>query len=195
MAGEVCLCRCSEDRLAFESIGQVKQNYTHWWRQTPPKTLRDGQEQKGGGGAKPLCLNRLSVFCCLPGLVLQVLEPSDWNWELTLLVSTALGAANLKRTCTFLISSLGMVEYRLNFLFVCLFVSLCSLGCPGTHSVDQAGLRPRDPPAFASRVLGLKACATTEYRLSHQSFLINAFLYISILSVPMTCWLFLPGEP
>jgi hypothetical protein len=30
-------------------------------------------------------------------------------------------------------------------------------GCPGTHSVDQAGLQLRDPHASASRVLGLKA--------------------------------------
>jgi hypothetical protein len=40
-------------------------------------------------------------------------------------------------------------------------VSLCSLGCPGTHSVDQAGLELRNLPASASQVLGLKACATT----------------------------------
>jgi hypothetical protein len=40
-------------------------------------------------------------------------------------------------------------------------VSLCSPGCPGTHSVDQAGLKLRDPPASASQVLGLKAHATT----------------------------------
>jgi hypothetical protein len=39
-------------------------------------------------------------------------------------------------------------------------VSLYSLGCPGTHFVDQAGLELRNPPASASRVLGLKACAT-----------------------------------
>jgi hypothetical protein len=39
-------------------------------------------------------------------------------------------------------------------------VSLCSLGCPGTHSVDQAGLELRNPPASASQVLGLKACTT-----------------------------------
>jgi hypothetical protein len=42
-------------------------------------------------------------------------------------------------------------------LFVCLFfrnrVSLCSPGCPGTHSVDQAGLVLRNPPASASQVL------------------------------------------
>jgi hypothetical protein len=40
-------------------------------------------------------------------------------------------------------------------------VSLCSLGCPGTYSVDQAGLELRNLPVSASRVLGLKACATT----------------------------------
>jgi hypothetical protein len=55
------------------------------------------------------------------------------------------------------------------FLFVCLFVCLfvetgflfCSPGCPGTHSVDQAGLKLKNPPASTSQVLGLKACATT----------------------------------
>ncbi|GAB1290706.1 Lysine-specific demethylase 7A [Apodemus speciosus] len=41
------------------------------------------------------------------------------------------------------------------------WVSLCSPGCPGTHCVDQAGLKLRNPPASASQVLGLKACATT----------------------------------
>jgi hypothetical protein len=45
-------------------------------------------------------------------------------------------------------------------------VSLCSPGCPGTHSVDQAGLKLRNPPASASQVLGLKACATTAWRTS-----------------------------
>jgi hypothetical protein len=40
-------------------------------------------------------------------------------------------------------------------------VSLYSLGCPGTHFVDQAGLELRNSPASASQVLGLKACATT----------------------------------
>jgi hypothetical protein len=45
-------------------------------------------------------------------------------------------------------------------------VSLCSPGCPGTHSVDQAGLELRNPPASASQVLGLKVCATTYYKNS-----------------------------
>jgi hypothetical protein len=52
------------------------------------------------------------------------------------------------------------------FLFVFVFqdrVSLCSPGCPGTHSVDQAGLELRNLPAFASQVLGSKVCATTAH--------------------------------
>jgi hypothetical protein len=40
-------------------------------------------------------------------------------------------------------------------------VSLYSPGCPGTHFVDQAGLKLRNLPAFASQVLGLKVCTTT----------------------------------
>jgi hypothetical protein len=39
-------------------------------------------------------------------------------------------------------------------------VSLYSPGCPGTHSVDQAGLKLRNSPASDSQVLGLKVCAT-----------------------------------
>jgi hypothetical protein len=57
----------------------------------------------------------------------------------------------------------------LGFFFVVLFlvfrdrVSLYSPGCAGPHFVDQAGLELRNPPASASasRVLGLKAYATT----------------------------------
>jgi hypothetical protein len=49
-------------------------------------------------------------------------------------------------------------------LFVCLFIgdriSLCSPGCPDPHSVDEAGLKLRDPPASASLLLGLKVWAT-----------------------------------
>ncbi|GAB1300366.1 Zinc finger protein 654 [Apodemus speciosus] len=35
------------------------------------------------------------------------------------------------------------------------WVSLCSPGCPGTHSVDQAGLELRNPPASASQSAGI----------------------------------------
>jgi hypothetical protein len=52
------------------------------------------------------------------------------------------------------------------FCFVFVFqdrVSLCSLGGPETHFVDQAGLELRYLPAsaFASQVQGLKACTTS----------------------------------
>jgi hypothetical protein len=40
-------------------------------------------------------------------------------------------------------------------------VSLYSPGCPGTHFVEQAGLKLRNPPVSASQVLGLKVCDTT----------------------------------
>jgi hypothetical protein len=58
-------------------------------------------------------------------------------------------------------------SWEQTFICFCLFfwffktVSLYSPGCPGTQSVDQAGLKLRNLPASASRVLGLKACATT----------------------------------
>jgi hypothetical protein len=64
-------------------------------------------------------------------------------------------------------------------LFVCLFVwdriSLCSPGpgCPGTHSVDQAGLELRNPPA--SRVLELEVCTTMPSMSPY--FLINLFFW------------------
>jgi hypothetical protein len=41
--------------------------------------------------------------------------------------------------------------------------SLSSPGCPGTHSVHQAGLALRNLPASDSQVLGLKACTTTAW--------------------------------
>jgi hypothetical protein len=55
------------------------------------------------------------------------------------------------------------------FLFSFLFwffgyrVSLCSPGCPGTHFVDEAGLKLRNLPAFDYQVLGLKAYTTTTW--------------------------------
>jgi hypothetical protein len=50
------------------------------------------------------------------------------------------------------------------FFFFLVFqdrVSLYSPGCPGIHSVDQAGLELRNLPASTSQVLGLKVCTTT----------------------------------
>jgi hypothetical protein len=39
-------------------------------------------------------------------------------------------------------------------------VTLSSPSCPGTHSVNQVGLKLRNLPASASQVLGLKVCTT-----------------------------------
>jgi hypothetical protein len=60
------------------------------------------------------------------------------------------------------VSSPPLFLFWFIYLFTLVFrdrVSLCSPGCPGTHSIDQAGLE--NPPASATQVLGLKACATT----------------------------------
>jgi hypothetical protein len=81
---------------------------------------------------------------------LQTLEVKVWFLPLSL--------------STFLKFFLSFVGFLFVCLFVCLFfqdrLSLCSSGCPGTHSVDQAGLELRNLPASAFQVLGLKACAT-----------------------------------
>ena len=74
--------------------------------------------------------------------------------------------------CIFHIPFLHFFCFIFGVLFCFVFwdrVSLCSSGCPGTHSVDQAGLKLRNPPASASQVLGLKACTTTPG--CHSSFL------------------------
>jgi hypothetical protein len=52
------------------------------------------------------------------------------------------------------------------FVFVCLFVfhdraSLYTSSCPGTRSVDQAGLELRDLRASVSLVMRLEVCTTT----------------------------------
>jgi hypothetical protein len=74
----------------------------------------------------------------------------------------------LKETSISQVPSAGDGSCFLGFVLFCFVfrdrVSLCSSGCPGTHSVDQAGLELRNPPASASRVLGLKECATTARR-------------------------------
>jgi hypothetical protein len=62
------------------------------------------------------------------------------------------------------------------FIFLRDRVSLCSPGCPGTHSVDQAGLELRNPPASASQVLGLKPAATMPGW--------DSLFYVAILSQP-----------
>jgi hypothetical protein len=63
-------------------------------------------------------------------------------------------------------------------------VSLYSPGCPGTHSVDQAGLELRNLPASASQVLRLKAWAITArliivlFKFSTSSCLVSVQIFV-----------------
>jgi hypothetical protein len=65
-----------------------------------------------------------------------------------------------------------------SFFFFQDSVSLYSPGCRGTHFVDQAGLELRNPPASASRVPGLKACATTPgpFSLNSRKYFFSFFI-------------------
>jgi hypothetical protein len=51
----------------------------------------------------------------------------------------------------------GPLELSVSYI---LFLLGSSPGCPGTHSVDQAGLELRAQPASASQVRGLSVCTT-----------------------------------
>jgi hypothetical protein len=66
-----------------------------------------------------------------------------------------------KSDCVFLCRK----TYHIAILFFCPWFFETSFLCVAlavldeTHSVDQAGLELKNPPASASQVLGLKACA------------------------------------
>ena len=61
-------------------------------------------------------------------------------------------------------NNLWLCVFRAIGIYLCFQdrISGCSPGCPGTCSVDPAGLKLRDLPASASQELGLKAHATIE---------------------------------
>jgi hypothetical protein len=73
--------------------------------------------------------------------------------------------------CCWFFVVVGLFDFFLDM------VSLYSPGCPGTHFEDQAGLKHRNPPASASRVLGSKVCATTPCSF----FFLIYFMYMSTL--------------
>jgi hypothetical protein len=90
-------------------------------------------------------------------------------------------------------TSHGHDSERIMSLFLSFFgfrdrVSCVISGCPGTYSVDQAGLKLRNPPASASPVLGLKACATTPGMMSlFKGLLIVKSFYTGQPSYVVTC--------
>jgi hypothetical protein len=61
-------------------------------------------------------------------------------------------------------------------------------GCSGTHSVDQAGLELRNPPASASQVLELKACPSTA-QLGFFLIILPSLLVNWLLTLPLDLWL------
>ena len=103
------------------------------------------------------------VPACVCSLVAQSLRvPTDPGW-LTLLVllwvPIHLSAFNPSPSSSVKSCQLQCLAVTHTFFFLDR-VSLCSPGCPVTHSVNQAGLKLRNLPASASRMLELKACAT-----------------------------------
>jgi hypothetical protein len=106
----------------------------------------------------------LLIYICLTTLCNSMNKPKWSRWVIFFIYSWILFASTLLRIFFFL-----LLVFRDR-------VSLCSPGYPGTHSVDQAGLELRNPPASASRVLGLKACTTTVG-------LYFSFLVVSLLEI------------
>jgi hypothetical protein len=106
------------------------------------------------------------------GLELQMVVSHCVCWELN---------PSLLQEHVLLTNSLACYTY---FLFCFLFFEtgfLCSPGCPGTRFVDQAGLELRNRPASTSRVLGLKAWATTP------GFVIPIFNWLKLLHFLKKC--------
>jgi hypothetical protein len=128
----------------------------------------------------PRVCPRVYVSVCLFLYVCLSVSPQPWS-----VLEIEPRASCMLCMLTYLCSSLKILSCVCthSFMCVCAYVCVCarawrgqrwclpllflvfqdrvSPGCPGTHSVNQAGLELRNPPASASQVLGLKACATT----------------------------------
>jgi hypothetical protein len=126
--------------------------------------------------------------------MLQFHGPFDWGWGVGIthkmfkLLTKFPNWLTWKSRKTLIKDTLFLLFY----LFIyCIFiflvfrdrVFLCSPGCPGTHSVDQAVLQLRNLPASALQVLGLKACATTA-SLIH--LFLKQNLTVSVASLELT---------
>lgn len=103
-------------------------------------------------------------------LALRRLRPDSGNQTSNPATATGKLLTDLTRIPVRFIDQYRLIYLNINidifFLMLLLLfwdkVCLYSLGCPGTHSVDQIGLDClRDAPASASMVLELKTCTTT----------------------------------
>ena len=145
-----------------------RQRQVDFWVQAQPSLQSEFQDSQGYT-EKP-CLEKnkakTNLYICMQ-LWLR-LEYTDWFLVLYTHLAHYVVVNAPDCSCPYLTSA-EMISICHNtchkwYFFLFVFqdrVSLYSPGCPGTHSVDQAGLELRNPPASASQVLGLKACATT----------------------------------
>jgi hypothetical protein len=85
--------------------------------------------------------------------ITTILSRGCWSWDAWVLYRLQ-EHKGLSGTC----SDLNPVSF---FFFDFSRQGFSGPGCPGTHSVNQADLKLRNPPASASQVLGLKVCTTT----------------------------------
>jgi hypothetical protein len=152
--------------LANFLIGLCLAKFLVWYRTT---FLRNGTTHSGLG--PPISVNKDTTPIDMPtGQYDRVIS----QLRLPLLVTLRLCQVDSsnQETCKLYNSSRTIEQGSfvlfcfVLFCFVLFFrdrVSLCSPGCPGTQSVDQSGLKLRNPPASASRVLELKPCTATAW--------------------------------
>jgi hypothetical protein len=108
---------------------------------------KEGGEGNEGGGKKGRKGIKVTIMLHV-GMVVHTCKAHTLSLSLSLSFSLSLSLSVSVSVSV----SLSLFQDR---------VSLYNFGCPGTHSVDQAGLEFRNLPASASRALGLKACAAT----------------------------------
>jgi hypothetical protein len=95
----------------------------------------------------------------------SLLAKSNW-WTIYLINSCdGLNRSSPIDSRVWVLGPWGVASSNNLFFFFFFFfwdrVSLYRPGCPGTHFVDQAGLKLRNLPASASQVLGLKVSPST----------------------------------
>jgi hypothetical protein len=86
-----------------------------------------------------------------------------------------------------LASTLPLTTSQRHCVCVCVCVCVCSPGCPGTHSVDQAGLELRNSPASVSQVLRLKARATTAGQIKSSLIVLCVWMFCLLVAAHQVC--------
>jgi hypothetical protein len=150
---------------------------------------RNGQTQRHRETEKPVCMCTTYYVSYVRGQSVGasfLLPPCGLQgYRSSLALSSTSFTCWDVYTCHLILLSLWWVFLLVVVVVFCFLwdrVSLCSPGCPATHSVDQVGLEPRNPPASASQVLGLKACATTTRRVIFFLYNMKLIYFFELLS-------------